>query len=118
MRRLNLDILNKWLKPFMPLFTLVIAMSAGLAILFLIFRVALSPIDIQVNNHIPTQIKELKANLEHLQKNQEQLQTNLEQLQTSQEQLQRNQEQLQTNQEQLQKNQNLILQKLDDLNKS
>lgn len=53
------DLMN-WLKTFTPLFHLVIAVSAFLAVAYLLFQLALSPIKEQVSNHIPTQINELK----------------------------------------------------------
>ena len=81
-----------------------------------LFKAILKPLQNQVENHIPSQIKELrekedrdfkelKANQEGLLTNQEGLQANQEKLQVSQEGLRTNQEKLQVNQEGLRANQ-------------
>lgn len=51
------------LKKFSPLFQLVIAISAVIAILVWCFQLALSPIQEQVSNHIPTKIDRLEKDL-------------------------------------------------------
>lgn len=57
-----LDILRK----IMPLSSFIIAVAAFAGLVIYAFQLAVGPLEVQVNNHIPSQISDLKENFKEL----------------------------------------------------
>lgn len=53
-------------KQLQPLFTFVIALGVVVTFIIYGFKVAIAPLELQVNNHIPTQLKKIEDDIKRI----------------------------------------------------